>query len=360
MSVAWRRAAGAGVVALAGIAALVPLPARLVERWYSNGVYPYLQRAMTSVSSVVPVAMFDLCLVGALAWLVWEWRRPFRHPGRRGPALVRSLWQTLVGVTTAYLVFLLCWGLNYQREPLSARLELAASSPGTDAVLSLGRDTVRQANALHDQAHRAGWPDAEVNDARLRAAAAHVQTLLGGQRAQAARLKPTLLWWLFRWEGVDAMTNPFGLDVLRNPDLLPFERPFVAAHEWAHLAGFANEAEANFIGWLTCLHGDARSQYSGWLFLYWQVRGELPAGEREALALALAPGTKADLDAVATRLRNGLVPALQQAGWMAYDQYLKANRVESGVRSYGEVLTLVLRTRFDDRWRPRLRAGMNR
>ena len=357
---ATRRAVGAGVVALAGLAAWVPLPARWVERWYSNGIYPYLQRALTSASNLVPVAMFDVCLVGALAWLVWAWRRPCGHGGRRGRAVVRSLWHTLVGAASVYLVFLLCWGLNYQREPLSARLELAAAAPNADAVLTLGRDTVRHANALHDQAHQAGWPDAAVNDARLRAAAAHVQALLGGQRAQAARLKPTILRWLFRWEGVDAMTNPFGLDVLRNPDLLPLERPFVAAHEWAHLAGFANEAEANFIGWLTCLHGDARSQYSGWLFLYWQVRGELPAGEREALAAALAPGTKADLEAMAARLRDGLVPALQQAGWAAYDQYLKANRVESGVRSYGEVVTLVLRTRFDDRWRPTLRTGVRR
>ena len=347
-------------MALAGIAALAPLPARLVERWYSNGLYPSLQRAMTSVSNLVPVAMFDLCLVGGLAWLVWVWQRPFRHPGKRGPAVVRALWRTLVGAAAAYLVFLLCWGLNYRREPLSARLDLAAAAPTTGAVLALGRDAVARANALHDEAHRAGWPGRDVNDVRLRAAAAHVQALLGRQRATAGRLKPTLLRWLFRWEGVDAMTNPFGLDVLRNPDLLPFERPFVAAHEWAHLAGFANEAEANFIGWLTCLHGDARSQYSGWLFLYWQVRGELPEGERAALARELAPGTAADLAVIAARVRDGLVPALQQAGWMAYDQYLKANRVESGVRSYGEVLTLVLRTRFDDRWRPRLRAGMNR
>ena len=363
MSVAWRRVAAAGagrairagVVALAGVAALAPLPASWVERWYSNGIYPYLQRALTSASNVVPVALFDLCLVGALAWLVWVWRHPFRHTGRRDRAVVRSLWDTLVGAAAVYLVFLLCWGLNYQREPLSARLDLMPAAPDAHAVLSLSRDTVRHANALRDQAHQAGWPDAAVNDARLRASAAHVQALLGGQRAAAGRLKPTVLRWLFRWEGVDAMTNPFGLDVLRNPDLLPFERPFVAAHEWAHLAGFANEAEANFIGWLTCLHGDARSQYSGWLFLYWQVRGELPAGEREALARALAPGTKADLDAIEARIRNGLVPALQQAGWAAYDQYLKANRVESGVRSYGEVLTLVLRTQFDDRWRPTLR-----
>ena len=29
--------------------------------------------------------------------------------------------------------------------------------------------------------------------------------------------------------GVDGMVNPFALEVLRNPDLLPFEVPFVEA-----------------------------------------------------------------------------------------------------------------------------------
>ena len=35
-----------------------------------------------------------------------------------------------------------------------------------------------------------------------------------------------------------------------------------------------------------------------------------------------------------------------------YDQYLKANRVEAGVRSYGLVVTLILRARFDEEWKP--------
>lgn len=48
------------------------------------------------------------------------------------------------------------------------------------------------------------------------------------------------------------------------------------------------------------------------------------------------------------RLRH-FVPALRRAGWVAYDQHLKANQVESGVRSDGEVVILVLRTRFDGR-----------
>ena len=44
------------------------------------------------------------------------------------------------------------------------------------------------------------------------------------------------------------MLNPFGLETIVLPDLLPYERPFVVAHEWAHLAGHADEAEASAIG----------------------------------------------------------------------------------------------------------------
>ena len=148
------------------------------------------------------------------------------------------------------------------------------------------------------------------------------------------------------------MVNPFGLEVIANPDLLPFERPFVAAHEWSHLAGYANEAEANFIGWLTCVRALPPHQYSGWLFLYWQINGEVNAQERTRLSAALAEGPRRDISAIVARLRRGEIPALQQASWQVYDKYLKANRVESGVRSYSEVVTLLLRARFERGWVP--------
>jgi hypothetical protein len=35
-------------------------------------------------------------------------------------------------------------------------------------------------------------------------------------------------------------------------------------------------------------------------------------------------------------------PAVHHVSWSVYDQYLRANRVASGVGDYGEVLTLVL------------------
>jgi hypothetical protein len=152
------------------------------------------------------------------------------------------------------------------------------------------------------------------------------------------------------------MVNPFGLEVLVNPGLLQFERPFVAAHEWAHLAGYADESEANFIGWLTCIRASRAAQYSGWFFLYWQIAGEVDATSRARINMALADGPRRDINAVIARLRRDEVPALQAASWRVYDKYLKANRVAAGVRSYGLVIDLILRARYAPGWTP-LRRG---
>ena len=146
------------------------------------------------------------------------------------------------------------------------------------------------------------------------------------------------------------MTDPFFLETLVASDLLPFERPFVIAHEWSHLAGFADEGEANFVGWLTCLHGSAPVQYSGWLSLYAEVIGGLSAlATRADVAARLDAGPREDLRALADRLTRNVNPTVSAAGWRVYDQYLKANRVEDGSASYARVVRLALGTQVGQR-----------
>jgi hypothetical protein len=245
------------------------------------------------------------------------------------------------------------WGLNYRRLRMSDRLVVERGSPSTGAVVDLGHEAVRRINALHDRAHRTGWPEPLWQDDRLRIAFRDVQAMLSdAPPAEPGRLKQTLFGPYFRWTSVDGMVDPFALEVLANPDLLPWERPFVAAHEWAHLAGYAHETEANFVGWLTCLRASEAAQYSGWLYLYWQISGEVSARDRGALSMGLDAGPRRDVNAIVDRLRRGELPVLRNASWKVYDQYLRANRVEEGIRSYGEVVTLILRARFESGWAP--------
>jgi hypothetical protein len=355
-----RRAIESGLVVLAAGAALAPLPPRAVERWFSVGLYPYLQRVVTPVTNLTPFAWFDLILVlvvgGTLALVIGAVRQA-RHVRSWRPLLER-FWTLTVVSASVYLMFLAVWGLNYRRVPMTQRLEMNVTAPTGDAVKQLGLTSVERLNALYRSAHTSGWPAEEWRDADLIAAFHTAQRMLEDSPAVVpGRLKRTLLEPYFRWTGVDAMVNPFALEVLANADLLPWERPFVAAHEWAHLAGFADESEANFVGWLAVLNGSDAAQYSGWLYLYWQVSGELGRADREALAAALGAGPRRDVAAVVERLRRGQLPLLRTASWAVYDHYLRANRVEEGVRSYGEVVTLILRARFVDGYRPVRRAA---
>lgn len=350
-----RRAIESALVVIALIFAIVPVPEPLVERWFSIGVYPRLQHVMTPLANLVPFAWFDVLLLVVVVLVVRVIVRAVRQArrDRRWSPILFGAWTLVVTGAGIYLAFLGFWGLNYRRVAMTERIEMVPGPPRSDAVGQLGLTAVERLNALYDSAHTQGWSHDEWRDPDFIRAFGEAQRLIQDTPTPVpGRLKQTVLGPYFRWTGIDGMVDPLMLEVLVNPDLLPWERPFVAAHEWSHLAGFADESEASFVGWLTCIRSHPAAQYSGWLFVYWEVIADLRADDRAVLNGTLEAGPRRDLNAIAERLRRGQFPLLRTASWAVYDQYLRANRVESGVQSYGEVVTLILRTRFEDGYRP--------
>jgi len=338
------------LVAVAVAAAVVPIPARFVERYYSSGIYPVWQSWMTTVSNAVPVALLDLLIViVAAAWLVlavidvtrWRGRGLARTAGR-------VVARTAVWAAAGYLVFLASWGLNYRRVRLADKLEFDIARVSESALRALAAKAVARLNELHPAAHRQEWPGPLTVDPAVAAGFAAAQRDLGATRpAVPARPKHTLLNLYFRRAVVDGMTDPMFLETLVVSDLLPFERPIVTAHEWAHLAGYNDEGEANFVGWLSCMRGDAPRQYSAWIFLYSEAASQLSRGDRQQLGQRLDAVPRDDLRAIADRVARNRSARVSQVGWQVYNQYLQANRVESGTASYGEVIRLILGTRFN-------------
>ena len=337
---------------IAAVAALVvPLPAVLVERWHAH-VYLALQPTITAFSSRVPFSWLDVLIVVVLAWLLASWLRPLtrRARGRRVWLLARAAWRTLATAAVLYLVFLGVWGLNYQRSPLETRLAYDGSRVDRRAVARLGEIAVDELNALHARAHATPWPADTEWPQRSGAAFADVQRLLGASRvAVPAPPKWTLLGPYFTRASVAGMTDPFFLEVMITPDALPFERPAILAHEWGHLAGYAHEAEAEFVGWLTCVRGDDQSRYSAWLSVF----PRLPREVRARVGPRVGPGPRADFEAIRARMERAS-PTVTRWAWSGYDRFLKAHHVEEGVASYDAVITLLAATTFDEGWRPKL------
>jgi hypothetical protein len=145
----------------------------------------------------------------------------------------------------------------------------------------------------------------------------------------------------FTWSGTDGMVNPFALESIIHPDLLPFERAFILAHEWAHLAGQADEAAASAVGWFACMNGPPALAYSASLYLLMEGGAVLSGPARSTAFATIDNGVRQDLEAIRQRLLRQR-PAVRRVTSEVYDTYLRANRVADGTKSYGRALTVIL------------------
>ena len=336
--------AGLAIIAAAALA-VVPLPAPAVEQWYSRGAYPPLQALLTGASNRMPVALLDLAAAGLLVVAVV---RLWRAAGWR--ARLRWLASRLVLASAiVYLLFLATWGLNYRRLPLEEKVDFDGARITRDALLRLADDAVVRTNARYQAAHAR-----PLDVPSLERAFNDAVVVLGAPRPATIGIpKRSVLSAFFRRAAVDGMTDPWFLEIILNPDLLPVERPIVLAHEWAHLAGYAHESEANFVAWITCLRGDALAQYSASLATYEHALAALPREDRR-LVRPLDAGPRQDLRAIAERYRRAS-PLVRDASRELYDSYLKANRVQEGVAAYGAVVRLMLGTGYVTEGVPRVR-----
>jgi hypothetical protein len=334
-----------GIVAIVTvIAALVPWPPALVESVYSGGIYPHIQPIVTTLSNLVPFALLDLLVAAALLTIAWSGRRAWR---RHRLALRTAAACTLTGAGLAcgaFLWFLVLWGFNYQRLPAVSRFDAEPSRVNDAAIRQAARTAVDRVNDTFNPARRADLLEAPALVPRLAPAFAAARRELGMTWPMVpGRPKWSLAGTVFPLIGVDGMMDPLALEVILNPDVLPFERPFVLAHEWGHLAGLAGESDASFVAWLACLAGDRDAQYSGWQAFLIHLLRVLPEADAQRALDALAAGPASDMAAISQRLRRRSHLA-SAASRRVYDRYLKANGIDAGVANYDDVVRLAIST----------------
>lgn len=343
------------IVAL--VSALVRLPASFIERFYSNGIYPLFQSLLTPVTNLFPFAVVDVLAVALVialpAWWIVRIARAGR--GRRLKTTGSLFFHTLVIAAVIFISFQLLWGFNYERKPLVSKLDYDEQRLSSENMRELTRQTIERLNSEYAAAHGGSQPDEISWRNQLHASLNEAVKQLGNRRGIVAAIpKTSLLNFYLAAAGIEGFVNPFGHEVILNREALPFEKPFLLAHEWSHLAGFADESEANFVGLLACLQSDAAAlRYSGLLALY-QYMPAPPADEaKQANRMPrLLPEIIADLKAISEREARHRSENISRAQWAMYDRFLKASGVQAGVASYSQLVRLVLGTQFENGWTP--------
>ncbi len=325
----------------------------VTERFYAGATYPVVARVVGSLSRWFPVPLAEIGLVGLLVVGFVVLRRWWyaQLPTTRARRLGRLALLAWTGIALGLGVFLLAWGLNYARPPLRDRLVLDLGGIRDAEVLALGERLVHATNAAYSEL--GADPEAPtalplgIAEVDQLVDAAYRRLALPGDAIDfaTAPAKSLLSSSVFSRLGISGIFIPFTGEPLFNGAIPEVSKPVAIAHEKAHQRGITDEGEANLAAVLACLEsGDPYLRYSALLYSSATLVGAAsrydPVGASEAASL-WAEGPRADLVArqefwaryqgVATR-----------AASRVNDAYLRSNRVQGGVQSYGRVASMLV------------------
>jgi hypothetical protein len=336
-----------------------------VESWFVEGVGLAIQTALAAVTGRLPVSLAEWIEVAAilvgLGGLGWTVRTLWRGRGERRRTLARvglAVWIALAGVGT---LFYATWGLAYARPRAEERLGWAAPGERLDPIqreelIEYSEQLVDHVNELYLALH--GWPDdfrptsapdgIAAADAAIDLAYATVAERLalhpsvGWSRGPS---KPLITSVVFSYLGIGGFYFPFTAEANIDDDAPEWTRAHTIAHEKAHQRFFNSENEANFFGFLACIHADDDFvRYGGWLFAQRQVLRALSRTDEVAFRRVIArryPGVQRDVNA-SHAFWTGYRGPLSALSDSVNDRYLRFNGVEGGVRSYGRSVELVV------------------
>ncbi len=341
------------VLAALAIATGIVAPSRAtVERVYSTGVYPVVDRSVRALTDRIPFALGDGLFVALLAAFAGGLAVALaRTAATRKPAPLLAFGRRLlVCLALVYLWFLGSWGWNYLRVPVIDKLVLHTDRTNEDAVAELANRTVRELNRYAEAAHRTAY-DGATTAAKLRPTFDAVTRRLGDRTAFSPPPgKSTIFEFLMKASGSQGFTDPWTHEITLDGSTFPFERPATFAHEWGHVAGFADESEANYISVLTCTTAeDPLLRYAGWLLVWFNLPSDVHVTQRAV------PQVVADIEAIRKRDLAQVKPVVARAQRAAYGQYLRANHVKAGYGSYRLFIRLLTAADYDASGLPAVR-----
>lgn len=338
------------LVLLALVLKVVSLSPGFVERYYANGVYPYISVFFRRLFGPFPFSIGDLLYAAAAIYLCLLLIKAFKKwkAGYRRQLLLRfCLWllHTALGV---YFVFQLLWGLNYSRQGIGIQTGLkpvpyTVNDLDTIAVRITGR--LKETAQLINKSGRAALDNRTV----LKRAGLDAYKAAENQFPFLTYRAPSIKWSLFssvgHLVGFTGYYNPFTAEAQVKSDIPHFLKPFVVTHEMAHQLGYARESEANFVAFLTCRSSPNNEvRYAVYFEMFVYTLSEL--GRADSVAARRyrdgAPlEVKADLQTLLDyleRSRNPVEPYIS----MLYDTYLRWNNQPKGRQSYNEVVAWMI------------------
>jgi len=334
-----------------------------VSEYFSFGLFQYIGNCLRTISGLTNIPLGEyiylfivIILVIKLLKSLFSFKSKFN---------IHNFWTDLlnfgkklfISLVQLYVVFMLLWGLNYQKSSPAQNFHLSIDTSYSELQLdALSLDLISQLNLT-----RQNIPDSII--ASLNYKQVFVQTLQEYKAIQTYYpflhlenpvLKKAHFPTWGDYLGYMAFYQPITGEAIVRTDVPLLTLPYTSCHELAHQIGYASEAEANFIAFVVANEsGDALFRYSMLLQMFTYCQSEHLAliaktgnfekwktivNRNKAMLDSKVIGDRKKIKDFFIQRKHLLLPASTSL----YDQFLQWNKQTKGINSYDEVLLWVL------------------
>ena len=308
---------------------------------YARMVYPFLSVALSAFSSLFPFSLEEVLVVVCILWILLF---PFIQR-RRGKSWKYIGGRELEMLAWIYVWFYFGWGLNYFRYNIYTRLQAPPVNYEEQKFMDFLHAYTDSLNITYIP--YAELPvetiDREVKDFYQNLAKeVGLVSPKNYQRPKFFTFTP-----LYSSVGVLGSMGPFFAEAQLNRDLLPVQLPFTYAHEFSHLLGVSNEAEANYWAYRACTESDIQTmRYSGYMGLLPYVLSNasslLTKEQFQEWVRNIRPEIIASYNENRNYWKERYSPMIGKVQEVTYNLFLKGNQIPSGRKNYAEVISLLL------------------
>ena len=343
---------------------LLPRMPSVTETVFSRGIFRFFTCTVGWLIAQIPVSLTELVLLAipplliilltvGIVGSIRERRGRTAHADQPRFHSVLFVLRTLAWSVSCLLFFyMLLHGANYYRLTATELMELPQGRAYSD------EQVLRLCQNFADRAaiERGSLAEDEQGCMRLSASRHDTLTHAGDGydviddrypflHSTVGAAKPVLCSHLWSYTGMTGVYCPFLLETNVNIDQPDFAVPFTAAHELAHIRGFAREDECNFFACLACFeHPSADYRYSGYMLAYIYTYNELYRRDPALCEQADAHGSDAvrrDL-AAHSAYWDAFEGSVQDLSASLNDSFISSQGVEAGGDSYDRVVDLLL------------------
>lgn len=347
--------------------ALIPLTfllvffARLDNGWVEHFFVPYIYKPLHYViggfCSLFPFSVTEVLVILFVIFAVWYIVRLIVRIVKQKHAWKHHLYKAFVNivcvVSVALFGFEICMGLNYYRYEAAHYLDIEVKESNVDELydlcLMLADDMNEARSKLKENSDGISvLSDKNRYETGKAAMQAYKKLAKDYPILEGADIRNKPLWSseFFSMALTTGIYIPYTFESNINVAVPEHTIPATMCHELTHSRGFMREDEANFLGYLACKYSDrADFNYSGAVMAFNYCLNEL---YDEDIGLARKVVKKCDEGVINDMLYESeywdeyFGNPVAETTDKVYDSYLQANGEESGTKSYGEMVDLLL------------------